>query len=59
MQTDDIKWEIEKLRAELERKIESSGGEEGICLDKKLIELSMDVDELINIYIKEQQKNSQ
>ena len=56
MQTIDIKQDIKKLRAELKEKIES-GGKEGICLDNKLYELSTDIDDLINIYINEQQKN--
>ena len=55
MQTIVIKQDIEKLRAELEEKIESSG-EEGIGLDNRLYELSTDIDDLINIYISEQQK---
>lgn len=53
MDTDDIKEKLEKRRAELERII-GTGVDSGICLDKKVIELSMDVDELINIYIKDQ-----
>jgi len=55
LQTIDIKQEIEKLRAELEQKIKSDRGED-ICIDNKLYELSTDIDDLINIYIKEQRK---
>lgn len=52
MQIVDIKQKIEKLRAELENIIEMGKGE-GICIDKRIYELSINMDDLINIYIKE------
>lgn len=53
MQIVDIKQKIEELRAELENMIET-GKREGICIDKRIYELSINIDDLINIYIKEQ-----
>ena len=53
----DIKWEIERLRAEMEQEIEA-GGLDGICIGDRLYKLSMDTDELINAFLKEQQKIS-
>lgn len=50
-----IKQKIEKLRAELENIIKTGKGE-GICIDNRIYELSTNIDDLINIYIKEQQK---
>ncbi|OGO81586.1 MAG: hypothetical protein A2Y21_05160 [Clostridiales bacterium GWC2_40_7] len=55
MQIVDIKQKIEKLRAELEIIIEMGKGE-GICIDNRIYELSINIDDLINIYIKEQQE---
>ena len=50
----DIKLEIEKLRVELDRRMESYGRVE-ICLDTGLYKLSTDIDNLINAYIKAKQ----
>ena len=55
LQIVDIKQKIEKLRAELEIIIEMGKGE-GICIDNRIYELSINIDDLINIYIKEQQE---
>lgn len=55
MENYNTKQKLEKMRAELERVIDTGVGK-GLKLDKKIIELSMDVDELINIYIKEKQE---
>jgi hypothetical protein len=53
LQIADIKCEIERLRAELYKRIETVR-EEGICLDKKLYEMSRNIDNLIIAYTKEQ-----
>jgi hypothetical protein len=53
LQIVDIKCEIERLREELYKRIETVG-EEGICLDKKLSEMSRNIDNLIIAYTKEQ-----
>lgn len=55
MRTAEIKQEIEKLRTEFEERIKSGRGK-GICIDNRLYELSTDIDDLININLKEQQK---
>lgn len=54
----DIKLEIDKLRAELERRIESYG-EEDLCLDTEIYKLSTDIDHLINVYVKAKQVQEQ
>ncbi len=55
MQKVNIMLEIERLRAELEQKIEA-GGLDSVSIDNRLYELSMDIDELINAFMKEQRK---